>query len=255
MIHTAQFRFYAELNDFLPTGQRQRPVTYRFEVAPSVKDAIESLGVPHPEVDLILANGESVDFAYILRPGDFISVYPVFEAFDIGPLVKVRAEPLREIRFVLDVHLGRLADYLRMLGFDTLYRNDFEDDELAQISSEQHRILLTRDRGLLKRSIVTHGYCLRTTNPRRQLAEVIARFDLTARARPFRRCIRCNGLLAPVDKAAVAAQLNADTLAAFDDFSRCQDCGQVYWPGTHYERMRQFIEQVAPGIELPSPKD
>jgi len=252
MIQTVQFRFYAELNDFLPAEQRQRPVTYRFEVAPSVKDAIESLGVPHPEIDLILVNGQSVDFAYILRPDDFISVYPVFEAFDIGSLVKVRAEPLREIRFVLDVHLGRLADYLRMLGFDTLYRNDFEDDELAQISSEQHRILLTRDRGLLKRSIVTHGYCLRTTQPRQQLAEVMARFHLAAQAQPFRRCIRCNGLLEPVEKAAVAAQLNADTLAAFDQFSRCRDCGQVYWPGTHYERMRRFIKQIAPDIDLPA---
>ncbi|GAB4428981.1 MAG: Mut7-C RNAse domain-containing protein [Anaerolineae bacterium] len=247
---TARFRFYAELNDFLPPEQRQRPVTYRFEVAPSVKDAIESLGVPHPEIDLILANGESVDFAYILRPDDFISVYPVFEAFDIGPLVKVRAEPLRETRFVLDVHLGRLAGYLRMLGFDTLYRNNFDDAELARISSEQHRILLTRDRGLLKRSIVTHGYCLRATQPREQLAEVVARFDLAARARPFWRCIRCNGLLEPVDKAALAAQLKPETLAAFDEFSRCRECGQVYWPGTHYERMRQFIEQVAPGVKL-----
>lgn len=250
--YTATFRFYAELNDFLPPDRRQRPVTYRFTVAPSVKDAIESLGVPHPEVDLILANGQSVDFTYLLKPGDFISVYPVFEAFDIGPLVKVRAEPLREVRFVLDVHLGRLAGYLRMLGFDTLYRNDFDDDELARISSEQHRILLTRDRGLLKRSIVTHGYCLRTTNPRQQLAEVVSRFDLARQAQPFRRCIRCNGLLEPVDKATVAPQLKPDTLAAFDEFHRCRECGQIYWAGSHYERMRQFINATIPDLTLPA---
>jgi uncharacterized protein with PIN domain len=245
------FRFYAELNDFLPTNQRQKPIEYQFLVAPSVKDAIEALGVPHPEVDLILANGQSVDFTYVLQPDDFISVYPVFESLDISPLVKVRAEPLREVRFVLDVHLGRLASYLRMLGFDTLYRNDFDDDELARISSEKHRILLTRDRGLLKRSIVTHGYCLRATNPRQQLIEVVQRFELKKRIAPFSRCTRCNGLLQPVEKSAVAPQLKAETLAAFNTFRRCDSCGQVYWAGTHFERMRQFIAQIVSGVDLP----
>jgi len=247
---TATLRFYAELNDFLPPQKRQRPISVQFDVPPSVKDAIEALGVPHPEIDLILVNGQSVDFSYILRPDDFISVYPVFESFDIGSLVKVRAEPLREIRFVLDVHLGQLARYLRMLGFDTRYRNDFEDDELARISSEQHRILLTRDRGLLKRSIVTHGYCLRATQPRQQLAEVVARFNLAGQAQPFRRCIRCNGLLESVDKATVAPQLDEETRAAFDEFQRCRECGQVYWRGSHFQRMQQFIAQVVPEVRV-----
>jgi len=240
----ATFRFYAELNDFLPPEKRQREITYRFVTPAAVKDAIESLGVPHPEVELILANGESVGFGYLVQAGDRVSVYPMFEAVDITPLIKLRPHPLRDIRFVLDVHLGRLAAYLRAMGFDTLYRNNFEDEELAQISSREHRILLTRDRGLLKRSIVTHGYCLRTTNPRDQLHEVINRFDLRRLVKPFSRCTRCNGRLEAVDKQSILHRLPPKTRDYYHEFYRCAGCQQIYWPGSHYQRMRQFIEAV-----------
>lgn len=247
----AYFRFYAELNDFLPPELRQRPIPYTFEVSGSVKDAIEALGVPHTEVDLILVNGESVGFSYLVQGGDQISVYPMFEAIDITPLVRVRPEPLRETRFILDVHLGRLAGYLRMLGFDTLYRNDYEDEELARISSQEQRILLTRDRGLLKRTIVSHGYCLRTTNPREQLIEVLRRFDLFRSITPFRRCMHCNGLLASVDKAAISDRLPPKTSQYYDEFRRCQACDRIYWKGSHYERMERFIDQVLQASNSP----
>ena len=251
---SATFRFYAELNDFLPPTKQQCPVSFRFNVSPSVKDAVESLGVPHPEVALLLANGHSVGFNYGVQPDDFISVYPPFRGLDIAALSKVLPPPLTELRFVLDVHLGQLANYLRMLGFDSLYRNNFDDAELAAISHAQQRILLTRDRGLLKRGIVVYGYCLRSTRPRQQLAEVAARFNLAEKAAPFRRCIRCNGLLEPVIKADIAAQLAPETCANFDEFRRCRGCGQVYWPGSHYRRMQQFIAQVVPDVKLSPPK-
>ncbi len=241
---TASFRFYAELNDFLPAQQRQTCVTHSFELSASVKDMIEALGVPHTEVDLILVNGVSVDFSYQVQGGDQISVYPVFEAIDISPLVRVRPRPLREIRFVLDVHLGRLAIYLRMLGFDTLYQNDYADEELAHISSQEGRILLTRDRGLLKRSVVSHGYCIRTTDSRQQLVEVLRRFDLFGSLTPFSRCLHCNGLLQAVDKAAISDRLPPKTKQYYDEFRRCQNCDRVYWPGSHFQRMQQFIESV-----------
>jgi uncharacterized protein with PIN domain len=217
---------------------------HAFELPASVKDMIESLGVPHTEVDLILANGESVDFTYLVQEGDRISVYPVFESLDITPVLRVRPQPLRDPRFVLDTHLGRLAVYLRLLGFDSLYRNDFTDDELARICSEEHRILLTRDRGLLKRSQVTHGYCVRTTEPRQQLAEVVQRFDLSDAIAPFQRCLRCNGLLRPVPKEAILDRLPPLTAQYYDDFSQCEACGQVYWPGPHYRRMQELIQQT-----------
>jgi uncharacterized protein len=242
--HPVFFRFYAELNDFLPQERRMVDFKYIVDKHPSVKDTIEALGIPHTEVDLILVNGESVDFTYLLQAGDRISVYPVFESIDITPILKVRPEPLRQIRFILDVHLGKLANYLRMLGFDTLYRNDYDDPELAQISEREKRILLTRDMGLLKRSLVTHGYFLRETNPKQQLREVIRRFDLSRLATPFQRCVNCNGLIHSIDKAEIADQVAPDTLAYYDQFYRCDTCQKIYWKGSHYPKIQAFLEEV-----------
>ena len=171
-------RFYAELNDFLRDARKQTRFKIELNRRTSVKDLIESLGVPHTEVEVILANGKSVDFSYIVKREDELSIYPMFESVDVTPILQLREEPLRDTRFVLDCHLGRLARYLRQFGFDTLYRNDYTDDELADTSAREHRILLTRDRNLLKRSIITHGYFIREYDPRKQLDEVIRRFDL-----------------------------------------------------------------------------
>jgi uncharacterized protein len=238
----AVFRFYAELNDFLPPRRRFREFRHEFLDTATAKDFIESFGVPHTEVDLILANGKSVDFSYRVRDGDRISVYPVFEAFDIAPLERLRPKPLREPRFVLDVHLGRLAAYLRMLGFDTLYRNDYADEELAAIAGDgERRILLTRDAGLLKRGAVTHGYYVRETNARRQLREIVTRFDLARLCRPFTRCMRCNTPLEDVAKEEVAAELPPRTAEAHHEFRRCPGCGRVYWKGAHYRRMLEML--------------
>ncbi len=240
----ASLRFYAELNDFLPPDRRATDITCRFHVSPAVRDLIESLGVPHTEVDLILANGESVGFDYAVRDGDRISVYPVFEALDIGPLARVRPEPLRHPRFAADVHLGRLAAYLRMLGFDTLYRNDAADAELAQTAAMEARILLTRDRGLLKRAAVTRGYYVRETRPRPQLAEVVERFELARLAAPFTRCLACNAALASTSKDAVADRLPATVRDRHTEFLECPSCRRVYWKGTHYQRMCALVERM-----------
>jgi uncharacterized protein with PIN domain len=178
--------------------------------------------------------------------GSRISVYPVFEAFDIGSLSRVRPEPLREPRFVLDVHLGRLCAYLRMAGFDTLYSTDAADDELAWVASREHRILLTRDQGLLKRRLVTHGHWMRATNPRAQFEEVVRRFDLTRRIRPFTRCLRCNAPLEPVPPAAVAHRVPVRVRQTPRDYRQCGGCKGVYWEGTHHARMRAMLAALAP---------
>jgi uncharacterized protein with PIN domain len=240
----AFFRFYAELNDFLPLDRRQIEFAHCFEDRASIKDMIESLGVPHTEVDLILVGGESVDFSYIVKDKDRISVYPVFESIDISSLVRLRPHPLREIRFVLDNHLGKLASYLRLLGFDTAYRNNYSDTDLALLSSNENRILLTRDRGLLKRSMVTYGYCVRDTDPERQLIEVIRRFDLSHVCSPFNRCLSCNALLEPVSKEAISDRLPPKVRQHYDEFHICRTCDRVYWKGSHYERMQQFISEI-----------
>lgn len=238
---SAYFRFYAELNDFLPRARQQTTFAHAFQGRVAVKDMIEALGVPHPEVDLIIVNGVSVDFAYLVQAADQISVYPVFETFDIAPLQHLRPQPLRQPRFVLDTHLGTLARYLRLLGFDTLYRNDYPDAELARISAEEQRIVLTKDRGVLKRGQVTHGYCVRAAQPRQQVREVLAHLHLADAVKPFSRCLRCNGTLQPVDRAAIADRLPAEAGTDYTEFYLCQTCRQLYWPGSHYAAMTQLV--------------
>lgn len=241
---TANFHFHGELNFFLPTKKRDVKFTHFFEESASVKDAIESLGVPHPEVAIILVNGESVDFSYLVKYGDEINVYPASATNNIIHYVSVQPEPLAVPRFVLDVHLGKLAASLRMLGFDTLYRNDYGDEELAQISSSEKRILLTRNTGLLKRGIVEYGYYVRQTNPEKQLVEVLQRFDIKKAVTPFKRCMRCNGLLEPVAKETILDKLPPKTKEYIHDFHRCIDCKQIFWKGAHYDKMRQFVDEV-----------
>lgn len=219
-------------------------ISHFFEERASIKDMIESLGVPHPEVDFINVNGEYVNFSYIVSDGDIINVYPISAKSTIIPSISVMPEPLSIIRFVLDIHLGKLATSLRLLGFDTLYRNDYEDEKLAEISYSQARILLTRDKGLLMRSLVTYGYYVRNTNPQQQIVEVLQRYDLFKLVSPFKRCLRCNGLLEPVDKQSIVDKLPETVRSQVDVFQRCQDCARIYWKGSHYERLQQFIDGV-----------
>lgn len=242
MLHQCEFRFYEELGDFLPPERRKRSFMHAFDGTPAVKDRIEALGVPHTEVDLILVDGEPVGFQHRLRGGERVAVYPMFECFDLGAATRLRPAPLREPRFVLDVHLGRLASYLRLLGFDTLYRNDYGDEELLAISQTQRRILLSRDTGLLKRAALTHGAFLHATDPRRQLREVCDRFQLDALIAPFTRCARCNGMVEALATEAISGDGNGYRL------SRCKECGQIYWPGSHLTRLRQRLREVGVSI-------
>lgn len=248
----ADFCFHAELNHFLSPNKRQVSFPYYFKERASIKDTIESLGVPHPEIEAILVNTKAVDFSYIVQDDDSIQVYPVSASKEILSPISLRPQLPTILRFVLDVHLGKLAASVRMLGFDTLYRNDYDDQELAQISASEQRILLTRDKGLLMRSLVTFGYYVRTTNPEQQIVEVMRRYDLFNKVLPFQRCIRCNGLLEPVEKEAIIDQLPQKTRIAIDEFHRCRECSQIYWRGSHYEKMQNFIEEVLSSQDNPA---
>lgn len=253
--NSAEFRFYEELNDVLSPERRKRPFCYAFCGEPAIKDAIEAIGVPHTEVDLILVNGVSVGFAYRLQDGDHVAVYPVFESFDIGSVTRLRAPPLRQPKFVCDVHLGKLARRMRLLGFDVAYGNTASDPELVATALAEQRCILTRDRGILKRKRVTHGYLVRSPQVGEQVREVLRRFDLAARVAPFSRCTRCNGLIQAVAKAEVSDRLPARTREYYDEFYRCTLCAQVYWKGTHFSRMeaevREFVAQWAAGYDAP----
>ena len=241
MVCHVSIRFYEELNDFLLPEKRKRDIECKVKNPGSIKDLIESLAVPHTEVDLILVNGHSVDFHYQLQDGDRISVYPVFELLNISPLVHLRPKPLRQSKFVLDIHLGRLAAYLRMMGFDCLYRNDYDDVTLARISVDGQRILLTCDRQLLMRKEILRGYFVRSRQPRFQLEEVIRYFDLYSAIQPFTRCMNCNGLIEPVEKSAIKNQLLPETQQYYEKFWQCPDCKKIYWKGSHYQRMQKLV--------------
>ena len=240
----AIFRFYEELNDFLPRPVRKVPFAYAFTGRPAIRDAVEAIGVPHTEVDLILVNGKSVDFRYHLKNGDKVSVYPIFESLDISGATHLRSAPLRTPKFVLDVHLGKLVRKLRMLGFDSLYRNDYTDADVVRVASAEKRIILTRDIGLLKIGKVERGYWVRAQTSKKQLVEVLDRFDLYSKIRPFRRCMRCNGVIRRVDKSEVEGELQLLTKRYYNEFYRCSSCGAIYWKGSHYEKMVSTIEEL-----------
>ena len=231
-MNEADFLLHGDLEWFLPHRRGTGPIHLVFEDHQSAKHLIESMGVPHVEVGEVRANQEKVSFSYHPRNGDTVEVFP--------PQPGHPAEAC----FILDNHLGRLAAFLRMLGFDSMYRNDFEDSEMVALLENDPRILLTRDRQLLMRKAVLYGYCLRSLKPKEQLAEVVRRFDLAPLVHPFTRCLRCNGVLEPVEKATVLDQLEPKTKLYYDEFARCPDCAQIYWKGSHWERMNAMVARM-----------
>lgn len=240
----ATFRFYAELGDFLRPEQVGRTLDYPFNGNPSVKDAIEAHGIPHPEVALVLANDQPVDFGYQLVDGDRIAVYPVFTSLARESPTPLRPSLADPLRCVLDVNLGKLARWLRLLGFDTLYRNDYQDAEVVDLAHREGRVALTRDRRLLKHRAVVHGYWVRAVDPNEQIVEVVHRFRLAERIRPFHRCLKCNGLIRPVAKAEIVDRLPPLTRIHYDEFFRCLECDKLYWQGPHYARLLGELDAV-----------
>jgi hypothetical protein len=228
----ATFTFIGELNDFLPNNRKNATFSLEFENHQSLKHLIESLGVPHTEFDRVLVNGQPGNPADHMQEGDQVTVFPAEASLESEP------------HFILDNHLGQLATYLRMLGFDCLYRNDYQDDELAQVSSQAGRILLTRDRRLLMRKAIRHGYCIHQTDPPQQVVEVIRRFKLSSQVIPFQRCLRCNSQLHAVNKQEIIERLEPLTKKYYDDFRICPTCNQIYWKGSHYGHMLEMIAEL-----------
>ena len=231
-MRTAEFLFTRGLEFFLP--QHAAQVRLTFAEHQTVKHLVEALGVPHVEVGEVLEDGQPVGLGARPADGSRIEVRPPGPGCPVAP------------RFLLDNHLGRLAALLRMLGFDCLYQNNFQDEGLAAILADDARILLSRDRRLLMRKAVLYGYCPRSLDPQVQLGEVVRRFELAGQAQPFHRCLRCNTPLVPVDKAAVLGRLEPLTRRYFDEFALCPHCDQVYWKGSHYERMEGLIASLNP---------
>lgn len=240
---TATFRFYEELNDFLPRKWRKVSFDFQFLGHPKIGEVIEMLGVPHSEVDLIIINGNSVNFNYRLEDEDCVSVYPTFESIDISSINHLRPRPLRQIKFILDVHLGRLAKYLRICGFDCVYEN-LDDDEIIDRALSEKRIILTKDRGLLKNKKVTHSYWVRSKESKQQLLEIFNRFDLKGKVKFLVRCLLCNNKLQPISKKDVKHLVPLNTTSYYEVFYQCPHCKKIYWEGSHYQNMSKLIEFV-----------
>lgn len=234
----ATFIFYGSLNDFLSSEKKNCQIEITFRGSPGVKDTIESIGVPHTEIHFIKVNFRQSDLFYKLNNDDKVEVFPYF----YGPYSSESSKPL----FILDVHLGKLARYLRMMGFDTLYKNDSSDKELAEISCKCKRILLTRDIGLLKHRCIQYGYWVRATSPLDQIKEIADRYQLCTNAIPLSRCIKCNGILEKVEKSKIICRLQPRTLDSFDNYSICRSCQSIYWDGSHVQKIKEIIKQVCP---------
>jgi uncharacterized protein with PIN domain/sulfur carrier protein ThiS len=230
---TARFHFNDEFYPLLSRERRWDGFELSFRGPQSVKHLVESLGVPHTEIGSLRANGEFIGLDYIVHDGDRIEVRP-----------EAPEDCKEEPRFVLDCHLGRLTSHLRMLGLDCLYQSDFDDIQLRDISVNEGRFLLTRDRRLLMQKIIKRGYLLRSLEPEKQLREVVERYKLIQWIKPFRRCLRCNHPLEAISKEEVLDRLEPLTKLYFDDFRICLACHQIYWKGSHYDRMQKLINQI-----------
>jgi len=239
----ARFRLHGGLEGLLVRRYRSDLPSYRFRDNPGIKDAIEAMGIPHTEVDVILANGLSVNFSYPLHDNDMIDVYPVCSDIPVSDPLKLTPCPPDPVSFVLDVHLGKLARRMRLLGFDVCYRNDLDDAEIMDIAEGENRIILTRDLGILKHRKVMHGYLVRSDQIDGQLLEVLKRYDLYGKIRLWTRCMICNGLMEKVAKAEVLDRLEPKTRLYYEDFHRCSSCDQLYWQGSHYLKISAWLNE------------
>ncbi|MGY8526240.1 Mut7-C RNAse domain-containing protein [Paracidovorax citrulli] len=244
---TATFRFHEALNDFLRPDLRGRDYACPCSRAATAKHMIEALGVPHTEVEAIHINAEPSGFDRLLADGDRVEVYPpgVPVPATAAPAVALRP-PLHAIRFVADAHLGGLAHLLRLTGYDTLYDNGFEDREIEEIAAREQRVVLTRDRELLKRASIEHGCYVRALKPQAQLHEVFGRLELGSRARPFSLCLSCNAPLRPLAVEDVGERAPDGVLERHQRFSTCDVCLRVFWEGSHWRRMRAVIDSLMP---------
>jgi len=240
---TVRLRFHGDLNIFLGSKASGEAVIERqLTEKTSIKDVIESCGIPHPEVDMILVDEQSVDFDHTLTNDAKVEVFSV-ENHGTDRAEK-RLQTIGSSMFIADGHLGALARNLRLLGFDVAYDQDANDRELLEVMTRQKRALLTRDRRLLMHAIVQHGYYPRSQNPDEQTIEVIRRFDLSELIAPFTRCLRCNAPLEEADKAEIMDKLEPLTKIYYDQFRRCLNCRQIYWSGSHFPKLQKRIKEI-----------
>ncbi|MCS5422541.1 MULTISPECIES: Mut7-C RNAse domain-containing protein [Psychrilyobacter] len=233
-------KFYDSLNKLLKKDKRGKKLSLELKLRQSVKDLIEAQGIPHTEVGMIIIDGKKEEFSFILKDGQEIEVYPAFNHVEEPKFQNLINYPKK---FILDVHLGRLAKYLRIFGIDTLYQNYYSDKEIVETALKEGRVILTRDRGILKRRVVRYGYLIKSNDSKEQLREIFLNFHLLPEIKPFLRCISCNGILERVSKGEIMEELEPLTRKYYNEFLRCTMCKKIYWKGGHMERMEEFADK------------
>jgi uncharacterized protein with PIN domain len=241
--------FHGELVELLNKNGTPGSIRELLRTAP-VKDLVESQGIPHTEVgSIVTSSGEERDFRYTPDFGETLHIHPHEPPVDVTKGTVLFPRPFEKIRFIVDVNVGRLAKLLRIGGFDTLYNPKWGDGEIAEKAHTEERVLLTRDRELLKRNAVLRGRLIRSFDPWGQFGEVITFFGLGEKIDLFSRCPRCNKLLEPVKKEDVIDRLEPLTRLMYDSFTICPRCGQIYWQGSHHSRIREkMAESLARAI-------
>jgi len=241
---TIHLHCYEELNEFLPLEKRKVTFAHSIPVQTSVKDLIESFNIPHTQVQMIIVNGEQRDFSYIVQDNDRISVYPFFHNFDIKSVSKIHHPLPEKMRFIVDQHLGSLARYLRMLGIDTEYNKNLSGHELVEKANHENRILITKDRSILKRNELKFGYFVYADDLDSQLEELVLQFKLKEHISLFSRCLECNSILHQIEKEKIGHRLPQKVKEQHNSFTLCDNCDKIYWKGTHYQRMKNKIENI-----------
>lgn len=238
------FRFYEELNDFLPKHRRKIDFEAEFKGKRSIEDIAEALGVPHTKIDLILVNGKSVDFKYILQNKDRVSVYPVFESLNITDVTLLRKIPLRQHKFIADINLGNIVKYMRLLGFDLYYDSLLSTRRIIDISKREDRVILTQNRKLLKFKDVTRGIFIRSGTTTEQIRRIIDYLDIRDKIKPFSRCLRCNTVLNSVPKEKILDKIPPRAKELCDEYVQCQSCDKIFWKGTPFIKMKKIVTQI-----------
>jgi len=236
--------FSEGLRELRRHGLKCDSIDYRLERRASIKDIVESLGIPHTEVGAVRVGNQTTDFGFIPEPGQQIRVSEIAPPFDVTRPSQLRPVPLPTVRFVVDVNVGRLAALLRLAGFDTAYENGLRDEEIAERAHQEKRIVLSKDRALLKRNKIVFGRLVRAVQPDAQLVETVQFFGLNGPGKLFSRCLRCNRTLQPVAKAAILHQLEPRTKKYFNTFKTCPDCGRIYWRGSHCDAMAAKLKRA-----------
>ena len=243
-----RFKIFGRLKKFLGKPFQSDVIDLRWEEHRTLKDWIESLGIPHTEIGLVKVDTDSADLNSRLPSKCVVEVFEIEGPYDPRTEIMPGQTALGSVKFIADVHLGKLVRYLRILGLDCLYEEPWDDHILAQKAHDQKRIMLSRDMGLLQRKCISHGQFLHSDAPIKQAQEILKRYKIYDLCQPMSRCVSCNAPMNPVDKVKIEHLIEKGTKASYDKFFQCTSCSKVYWHGAHVKNILKTLREITDGV-------